>query len=127
LIGEDDGIADLPAPPYYAVIFTSLRADEDADGYGETAGEMLRLAAEEPGYLGIESARAGMGITISYWRDLDAIARWKRNADHLVAQRRGREGWYERYAVRIARVERAYGFSRAGKPPDAGLLGPQPR
>ena len=112
---EDPGIAELPAPPYYAVIFTSLRTDADADLYGETATDMMRLAAEQPGYLGVESARAGIGITVSYWRDLDAIAHWKRHVDHLTAQRRGREAWYERYAVRIARVERAYGFSRVGK------------
>ena len=108
---NEHAIAALPAPPYYAVIFTSLRRDDDQSSYDATSAEMLRLAAEAPGYLGVESARAGVGITVSYWRDLDSIARWKRNTDHLVAQRLGRTVWYERYAVRIARVERAYDFS----------------
>ena len=101
-------------PPYYAVIFTSLRTEGDDLGYGEMAAEMERLAAAQPGYLGIEAARGGdgAGITVSYWRDLDAIAAWKRQVDHVDAQRHGRERWYARYRVRIARVERDYAFER---------------
>ncbi len=104
-------IAETPEPPYYAVIFTSLRTGVDG-GYGETAEAMERLAREQPGFLGVESARSGLGITVSYWKDLDSIAAWKRNAEHLVAQRMGREAWYSAFATRIARVERAYGFER---------------
>jgi heme-degrading monooxygenase HmoA len=103
-------IAGTPKPPYYAVIFTSLQSD-DLDGYAETAARMLELAAEQAGFLGVESAREGLGITVSYWSDLDSIRRWKSNAEHLQAQRNGRERWYANYKTRIARVERDYDMS----------------
>ena len=101
-------IANTPAPPYYAVIFSSLQSD-DLEGYEATAERMLELAAEQPGYLGVESAREGLGITISYWRDLESIRRWKAHAEHREAQRAGRERWYSNYKTRIALVERDYG------------------
>jgi heme-degrading monooxygenase HmoA len=104
-------IAPTPAPPYYAVIFTSVRTAND-DGYAKTAEEMLRLAALQPGYLGVESVReGGQGITVSYWRDLESIRRWKAVADHAVAQRLGRERWYSAYKTRISLVEDDYGFA----------------
>lgn len=97
---------------YYAVIFSSQRANRDGldDGYGAMADRMVALAAEQDGFLGIESARGtdGFGITVSYWRDEESIARWKANAAHLVAQKKGREVWYERYQLRVAKVEREY-------------------
>ena len=109
--------ARTPEPPYFAVIFTSIR---EADGpptdegrtYGQTADEMEELAKAQPGYLGYETARTagGLGITVSYWASLDAIRAWKANADHKTAQRLGRQEWYRAYRVRIARVEREYGF-----------------
>src|SRR5580658_6773374 len=105
-------IAAAPAPPYYAVIFTSLRTTGD-NSYGKMAKAMEKLAATQPGFLGIESARDGLGITVSYWESLESIAAWKRNAQHLVAQERGRETWYEEFKVRVCRVERDYGFERA--------------
>jgi len=105
-------IAKTPAPPYYAAIFTSQRTEGD-NGYGQMAEAMERLAATQPGFLGVESAREGLGITVSYWESLEHIAAWKRNAAHLVAQQRGREAWYEEFKVRICRVERDYGFERA--------------
>src|SRR5690242_21080353 len=94
----------------YAVVFTSLRTEGD-HGYAQTAGEMEALAAKQPGYLGVESARGadGLGITVSYWRDLESIRAWKAHADHLAAQRAGRERWYRAYRVRVCRVEREYG------------------
>ena len=101
-------IAETPEPPYYAVIFTSLQTG-DLEGYAETAGRMLELAAEQPGYLGVESAREGLGITVSYWKDLESIRRWKAQAEHREAQRAGREQWYSNYKTRIALVERDYG------------------
>ena len=104
-------IAATPPAPYYAVIFTSLRTDID-EGYGAMAERMVELAAQQPGFLGVESAREGLGITVSYWRDETAILAWKRDTEHEKAQRGGRETWYERYEVRVARVERAYGFAR---------------
>lgn len=105
-------IATTPEPPYYAVIFTSRRSAQDSDGYDETAVHLFALAAEQPGYLGVERARSEVGITVSYWADLESILAWKRHADHAVAQRAGRDRWYDRYSVRVARVERAYGFER---------------
>lgn len=104
-------IASTPAPPYYAVIFTSLRT-ETADGYGEMAEAMVELAKTQPGFLGVESAREGLGITVSYWESLDAIKNWKQNSDHLLAQRYGREKWYSHYKTRICKVERDYGFEK---------------
>ena len=102
--------ADTPEPPYYAVVFTALRTDGD-HGYSETVALMQVLAKAAPGYLGLESAQEGeFEVTVSYWRDLDAIAAWKRQLDHAGAQRLGRERWCGAYQVRIARVERAYGF-----------------
>ncbi|MDR3693121.1 antibiotic biosynthesis monooxygenase [Mucilaginibacter sp.] len=102
-------IAETPEIPYYAVIFTSLRTDGD-NGYGAMADEMDELAKQQPGYLGIESARNELGITISYWRSLDDIKNWKANTRHLVAQKTGRDKWYEHYKVRICKVERDYEF-----------------
>jgi len=101
-------IATTPATPYYAVIFTSVRTTGD-HGYAEAAGEMIRLAALQPGFLGVESARQEIGITVSYWADLDAIKAWKENADHRLAQGRARD-WYASFRVRVCRVEREYGF-----------------
>lgn len=101
--------ANTPRPPYYAVIFTSLRTPGE-HGYGAMAARMETLAKEQPGYLGIESVREGLGITVSYWSDLDSIRQWKANLDHLEAQRLGREQWYTSFKVRIARVERDYGM-----------------
>ncbi len=99
--------ANTPAPPYYAVIFTSLRTEGD-QGYGAMAERMVALAAQQPGFLGAEAVRDGLGITVSYWADLESIAAWKQQAEHLQAQRLGRERWYADFRVRIARVERDY-------------------
>ncbi|WP_199415175.1 antibiotic biosynthesis monooxygenase family protein [Chitinophaga silvisoli] len=104
-------IAHTPAPPYYAVIFTSLRTDVE-DGYKDTATLMVELAETQPGYLGVESARDGVGITVSYWESLEAIRNWKQQADHLIAQKLGREKWYAQYKTRICLVERDYGFEK---------------
>jgi len=101
-------IASTPKPPYYAVIFTSLRTEGD-NGYGEMAKRMDELAAKQPGYLGIESVRAGLGITVSYWDSLHAIQSWKANLEHQAAQKSGRELWYSAFRIRIAKVERDYG------------------
>lgn len=100
----------LPAfePPYVAVIFTSVRTDAEPEDYERTAAAMSELAARQDGYLGHESARDGLGITVSYWRDEQAALAWKQVAAHLLAQRRGRAEWYADYTVRIAVVQRAY-------------------
>jgi heme-degrading monooxygenase HmoA len=103
-------IARTPEPPYYAVIFTSLRTEGDR-GYAAMAARMEELGATYPGFLGLESARGadGLGLTVSYWRDEAAILAWKRDTEHERAQRGGQETWYADYTVRIAKVERAYG------------------
>lgn len=102
----------MPEPPYYAVVFTSLRRESPDDGYGETAARMEELAREQPGFLGIDSARGadGLGITVSYWATAADVAAWGRHAEHLVAQRRGRDEWYQWYSLRMCRVERATEF-----------------
>ena len=107
---------DLPFDlPYYAVIFTSQRGTEDEPGYNAMADQMAALAAQQPGYLGEESARGadGLGITVSYWRTLDDIAAWRRHAEHRVARDRGRADWYSGYSLRISKVERAYAWARS--------------
>src|SRR5262245_28101125 len=105
--------ATTPQPPYYAVIFTSTRTPGD-DGYGAMAERMVELASSYPGFLGIESARGadGLGITVSYWASEEAIRVWHADAEHRVAQELGRTKWYRRFALRVARVERAYEFTR---------------
>ena len=107
------GLARTPAPPYYAVIFTSKRTATD-NGYGNVAQRMVDLGSRYDGFLGLESARTadGLGITVSYWRDETAILAWKRDTEHQKAQRGGRDAWYECFEVRVAKVERAYGFAR---------------
>lgn len=105
-------IADTPQPPYYAVIFTSVRTAV-AEGYGDTATRMVELAHGHPGFLGVESARQETGITVSYWDSLEAIRHWKQHAEHLMAQQTGRDRWYEAYKTRICKVERDYGFDRS--------------
>lgn len=100
-------IASTPPAPYYAVIFTSLRTAVD-EGYGDMAEKMVALAAQQPGFLGMESARDGLGITVSYWQDLESIRAWKTHAEHQVAQQLGHEKWYAAFKTRIAKVERDY-------------------
>ena len=108
------GLARTPEPPYYAVIFTSKRTAADDGAYGVVAQRMVDLGSRYAGFLGIESVRGadGVGITVSYWRDEAALLAWKRDTEHQKAQRGGRDAWYECFEVRIAKVERAYGFAR---------------
>lgn len=112
----DQAFAPLPEPPYYAVIFANQRQPAQADdGYAEMAQRMVELAAQQPGFLGVESARGddGFGITVSYWASLEAIAAWRQHGEHTLAREQGRSDWYARYQLRIARVERAYDFTAA--------------
>ena len=104
-------IANTPEPPYYAVIFTTLRTDIE-EGYDETAAKMEALAKQQEGYLGIESVRDEIGITVSYWKNVESIIKWKNNVEHTIAREKGRALWYEKYQLRICKVERDYGFSR---------------
>ncbi|MBE0650324.1 MAG: antibiotic biosynthesis monooxygenase [Bacteroidales bacterium] len=104
-------IANTPDPPYYAVIFTSLRTPGD-NGYNEMSGKMLALASQQEGFLGVESARNDLGITVSYWKDMESIRKWKENAEHKIARGKGRSEWYQSFKARIARVERDYEFEK---------------
>jgi heme-degrading monooxygenase HmoA len=101
--------APLPDPPYYAVIFTAQRSDGD-QGYGAMADKMVSLAAQQQGYIGIESTRdaEGLGITISYWQTEADLLAWKQISEHLLAQKLGKTRWYQHYTLRVAKVERAY-------------------
>jgi heme-degrading monooxygenase HmoA len=105
--------ARTPEPPYYAVIFTSTRTDVD-EGYGDMSDKMVEMAAQQPGFLGVESARGedGLGITVSYWESEEAIANWRKNAEHRVAQATGRAKWYDEFVTRVAKVERTNSFTR---------------
>lgn len=100
-------LADTPEPPYVAVIFTSIRTEGD-QGYARMSQRMVELAAQQPGYLGVESARDDIGITVSYWASETDAAGWKQVAEHLVAQERGRQVWYADYRVRVCTVTRDY-------------------
>jgi heme-degrading monooxygenase HmoA len=104
-------IAKTPKPPYYAVIFSSTRTERN-NGYSEMANEMVELAKEQDGFLGVESARNELGITVSYWRDVKAIKKWKENAEHTIAREKGRNEWYKSFKTRIAKVERDYEFKK---------------
>ncbi len=97
--------------PYYAVIFTNQQS-EDIEGYSEMAQKMEELARQQPGFIDFEHAREELAITISYWKNLEAIANWKANLDHLDAQRQGNQKWYKWYKVRVCKVEREYEFSK---------------
>lgn len=103
--------ATTPQPPYYSVIFASQRTQKE-NGYSEMADLLDKLAESQPGFLGAEFARdaSGFGITVSYWKDLESIAKWKAEATHLQAQALGKSDWYEGFELRIAKVERAYNF-----------------
>jgi len=104
-------IAQTPSPPYFAVIFTSTRTEGD-NGYSKMADKMMELATRQDGFLGVETARNEIGITVSYWRDLESIKNWRENAEHAVARKKGKSDWYNSFKTRIAKVERDYGFER---------------
>ncbi|MEO6103335.1 MAG: antibiotic biosynthesis monooxygenase [Pseudoxanthomonas sp.] len=109
-----EGFAQLPKPPYYAVIFSSQRNAHDEAGYGDSAQRMVELAQQQPGYLGVESTRGdeGFGITVSYWETEAAILAWRKHLEHAAIRERGRSDWYDRYELRVSKVERAYGWDR---------------
>ncbi len=104
-------IATTPDPPYYAVVFTSRHSGDDFEGYAAMAARMMELAAEQPGFLGVETARRddGVGITVSYWADEASIRAWHDVAEHRAAQERGKQQWYPQWRVRVCKVEREYG------------------
>lgn len=103
-------LAQTPIPPYFAAIFSSVRTDID-EGYYAMNDALIEALSEMPGYLGHESAREEVGITVSYWSDLESLRKWKELPLHQQAQHLGREKWYSAYKVRICTVERDYGFT----------------
>lgn len=103
-------IAQTPKTPYYAVIFTSIRTEKGEKEYTIMAELMLNLAKQQPGFLGEESARNAVGITVSYWKDLESIKAWKQQTDHKLAQQKGKADWYQQYKTRICKVDRDYEF-----------------
>ena len=104
-------IANTPKPPYYTVIFTSVKSGE-TKGYDDMSDKMVELVEKQPGFLGFESAKEEIGITVSYWESLDSIQEWYKNTEHKEAQNKGRSDWYDSYTVRIAKVEREYSFKK---------------
>lgn len=104
-------IANTPLTPYFAVIFTSIRTEID-NGYDNMAIQMVELAKQQEGFLGVESARNEIGITVSYWKDLESIKKWKNNSEHKIARNSGREIWYKSFKTRIAKVESDYEFHK---------------
>ena len=105
-------IAQTPKPPYYAVIFTSIRTSGDDNAYAEMAEMMINLAQKQEGFLGVETARDSLGITVSYWKNLESIRQWKNHSQHQIAQKTGKRKWYKSYKTRIAKVERDYSFDK---------------
>jgi len=103
----------LPLAGTVAVIFVALRKDADEAGYAQAAERMVALAATQPGYLGIDSARGddGLGITVSYWADEASALAWKADAEHAAVRGLGRERWYAHYRLIVTTVERAYGWA----------------
>lgn len=116
---SDHAVAPAPVgahePPYYVAVFTTVRSP-DQSGYSETAARMEELVKDVPGFLGMDHAQTpgGLGITVGYFRDADALTRWRTDAEHRAAQRRGRAEWYQSYTLHVAKVERSHGFTRAG-------------
>ena len=104
-------IANTPKPPYYTVIFTSIKNAENNE-YDAISKRMVELVQKQPGFLGFESAKEGVGITVSYWESLEAIQNWSNNLEHQEAQRLGKEKFYQSFKVRIAKVEREYAFDK---------------
>lgn len=107
MINDFQTIANTPKPPYYAVMFSSLRT-ENQKGYKEMSNYIFELALKQEGCLGVETARDSLGITVSFWRDEASILKWKEHADHIVAKEKGKKDWYTQYKVRICKVERDY-------------------
>lgn len=117
-----DPFAKLPPPPYYAVVFSSQRREGD-NGYGAMSDRMVELAQQQPGFLGVESTRGedGFGITVAYWESEEAIKAWRLHVEHTAAREQGRAQWYRHFELRIAKVERAYGWDL-----DTGYRRPDP-
>ncbi|MFC9916767.1 antibiotic biosynthesis monooxygenase family protein [Streptomyces sp. NPDC059862] len=104
-------------PPYYAAVFTTVRTRDQSD-YSETSAHLEDLVKDVPGYLGMDHAQTpgGLGITVSYFRDAEALTKWRTNVEHRAAQERGRAQWYQSYTLHVAKVERSNWFTRAQSP-----------
>lgn len=105
-------ISNTPKPPYYAVIFTSIKTEQENNDYNEMSKKMIQIATKQSGFLGIESAENEIGITVSYWKDLESIKKWKEHFEHKIAQEKGKKEWYKAFTTRIAKVEHQYSFEK---------------
>ncbi len=98
--------------PYFAVIFTSKSSD-NTKGYEEMAKKMDELVKSQEGFIGLESVKEGQeGITVSYWKSMEAIKNWSMNERHAAAKKGGKETWYDSFNVRICEVVREYAFEK---------------
>lgn len=97
-----------------AVIFVAQRTGDDDAGYFAAAQSMDALAAQQPGYVGINSVRRddGLGITVSYWADDAAAKAWRDHPEHVDIRDQGRGRWYAHYSLHVARIERSYDWAK---------------
>jgi heme-degrading monooxygenase HmoA len=111
----------MPESAQYAVVFVSERTDDDLDGYSAMAERMEELARVQPGFVDVHTVRdaTGKGVSVSYWSSLKAIRDWASHAEHLVAQRLGRERWYRSFRLDLVKIERTRNFEACPTIPTA--------
>jgi len=97
-----------------AVLFISERTGDDAAGYAKAAAAMDALAAEQPGYRGVDHVgdAQGLAITISYWADEASAVAWRKHPEHAATREAGRGRWYRWYRLHVATIGRSYGWER---------------
>ena len=98
---------------YYAVIFTRRAKNSDDARYGTLSRRMIELAETMPGFIAVNSANDAMrddnfAIVVSYWKSLKDIENWKKNSEHLMAQKLGRSDFYRDFSLQVTRVEKSY-------------------
>ena len=97
------------------VLFRSkLVSTARSDGYSEMADEMDQMARTMPGFIDLKAftAEDGERLTVVWWQDEETLRAWREAARHRVAQRLGRERWYEYYKVDVAEIVRRKEFAR---------------
>ena len=79
------------------VLFRSRLTPEAANGYGAMAEQMSKLARSSPGFIAEKGfvAEDGERLTVVWWENEETLKQWRNNAEHLIAQKTGREKWYE--------------------------------
>jgi heme-degrading monooxygenase HmoA len=92
----------------YVVIFRAKVRVLDEE-YSKAASRMRELALSQFGCLEFHAVTEGRNeVALSYWPSEEAIRAWKSHPEHILAQRLGRERWYESYSVQVAAVTREY-------------------